>query len=98
MHRKRHMVNIKENAHLEEATPFDLAFQEKFREAILSMIRTPKYYKALDCFLAAYVYRKSFPWLAESSETRDEMNQDGLSYALRSALSTFLVPEGATLE
>jgi len=92
------MGNIKEDAGLEEATPFDLAFQEKFREAILSMIKAPKYYRALDRLLTAYAYRKSFPWLPESRETRDEMNQDGLSYALRSALSTFLVPERVPLE
>ena len=92
------MGNIKEDANLAEAIPSDRAFQEKFREAMLSMIKSPNYHQALDCFRAAYVYRKSFPWLPESSDTRDEMNQDGLSYALRNALSTFIVPERATLE
>ena len=92
------MGNIKENADLTEALTFDRAFQEKFREAMRSMMKTPQYHKALDCFHAAYAYRKSFPWLPESRDTRDEMKQDGLSYALRAALSTFIVPERATLE
>lgn len=89
------MSNIKEDEGLEEAIPFDVAFQEKFREAMLSMIRTPRYREALDCFRAAYIHRKSFPWLPESNETRDELNQDGLSYALRGALSTYIVPDVA---
>jgi hypothetical protein len=89
---------VREDANFEEAVSFDIAFQEKFREAILSMTRTPKYHEALACFHAAYVYRKSFPWLPESSDTLDEINQNGLSYALRTALSTYMVPEVSTLK
>lgn len=89
---------VQEDADLEETMPFDLAFQEKFREAMLSMTRAPEYHEALACFHASYAYRKSFPWLPESSDTRDEINQDGLSYALRAALSTYIVPEASTLE
>lgn len=87
-----------EEVNLEEVLPFDFAFQEKFREAILSMIGTPQYHEALACFRAAYVYRKRFPWLPESSEILDEINQNGLSYALRTALSTYIVPEASSLE
>lgn len=87
-----------DDADLEEALPFDFAFQEKFREAILSMIRTPEYHGVFACFRAAYAYRKNFPWLPESSDIPDEINQDGLSYALRAALSTYLVPDASTLE
>jgi len=87
-----------EDANIEEVMPFDYTFQEKFRETILSMIRAPEYHEAFACFQAAYTYRKSFPWLPESSDTLDEINQDGLSYALRTALSTYIVPEASTLE
>jgi hypothetical protein len=89
---------VQEDADLEEAMSFDVAFQEKFREAMLAMTRTPEYHEALACFHATYAYRKSFPWLPESSDTRDEINQDGLSYALRAALSTYIVPEASTLK
>jgi len=83
---------------LEEAPLFDFAFQEKFREAILFMINAPEYQKVLACFCDAYEYRKNFPWLPESREISDEINQNGLSYALRAALSTYIVPGALTME
>ena len=83
---------------LEEVPLFDFAFQEKFREAILFMINAPEYQKVLACFCDAYEYRKNFPWLPESREISDEINQNGLSYALRAALSTYIVPEVLTIE
>jgi len=83
---------------LEEVPLFDFAFQEKFREAILFMINAPEYQKVLACFCDAYEYRKNFPWLPESREISDEINQNGLSYALRAALSTYIVPGVLTTE
>ena len=83
---------------LEDAPLFDLAFQEKFREAILYMISTSEYQEVLACFYAAYEYRKNFPWLPESRDIPDEINQNGLSYALRAALSTYIVPEVLAIE
>ncbi|HYT41228.1 MAG TPA: hypothetical protein VEP90_02675 [Methylomirabilota bacterium] len=82
---------------LEEVPLFDFAFQEKFREAILFMINAPEYQKVLACFCDAYEYRKNFPWLPESREISDEISQNGLSYALRAALSTYIVPEVLTI-
>lgn len=89
---------VQEDANLEAVVSFDIVFQEKFREAMLSMTMTSKYHEALACFHAAYAYRKRFPWLAESSVTLDEINQNGLSHALRIALSTYIVPEALAIE
>ena len=80
----------------EDDQPFNALFQEKFCEAMLSMISAPAYQEALACFYAAYEYRKTFPWLPESRVIPDEINQNGLSYALRAALSTFIVPHVPT--
>ena len=93
---RSHIADGDEN--FEEVPLFDFAFQGKFREAILCMISAPEYQDVFACFRAAYEYRQNFPWLGESRDIPDEINQDGLSYALRAALSTYIVPGALTTE
>jgi hypothetical protein len=93
---RSHIADGDEN--FEEVPLFDFAFQGKFREAILCMISAPECQDVFACFRAAYEYRQNFPWLGESRDIPDEINQDGLSYALRAALSTYIVPGALTME
>ena len=93
---RSHIADGDEN--FEEVPLFDFAFQGKFREAILCMISAPECQDVFACFRTAYEYRQNFPWLGESRDIPDEINQDGLSYALRAALSTYIVPGALTME
>jgi len=67
-------------------------FQETFRETFSSMLRHPAFYLVINDFRTAYEYRRKFPWLAESKDLPDEIGQNGLAYALQSALSTYIAP------
>lgn len=77
---------------------FNQVFQEKFRTAMLDMLHILDYSHALACFYKAYEYRKGFPWLVESGKSPDKMYRNGLAYALRAALSTYIVPSSDLLE
>src|SRR5438105_2802867 len=66
------------------------AFHEQFRQAVTSMLTAPEYSEVFTCFLAAYEYRKQFPWLEEHQPRRK--GQSGLSVALQTALATYIVP------
>ena len=82
-----------------EARPsFDHEFQNKVRSALSEIIHSPQYGELLAYFLSAYNYRKEFPWLGESGNFPDKVNKDGLAYALRYALSTYLVPDAFGLK
>jgi len=59
------------------------------------MINAPEYRDVFARFRSAYEYRKQFPWLEESKKDRNGDNQDGLAYALRAALATYIVNESA---
>jgi hypothetical protein len=69
---------------------FNRAFQEMFQEAFRSMIKHPEFYPIFEDFRIAYTYRRQFPWLPESKDTTDEVGMNGLSYALRTALYTYM--------
>jgi hypothetical protein len=70
------------------------AFQEQFRQAMVTMITAPEYYEVFARFLAAYEYRRQFPWLEEHQPHRKK--QSGLAVALQTALAIYLVPEQLT--
>lgn len=91
---QRHVVAVEEP---EEALQFDRVFQEAFRGVMTTMLTTKDDATVLTCFRRAYEYRRGFPWLPESRTTPDVIGQDGLSYALRSALVGYIVcaPEEA---
>jgi hypothetical protein len=102
-HLKPHMereVKMDETitSEIEDEPPFDIIFQEKFHKAMLSIVEAQEYISALKCFRAAYEYRKTFSWLAESTEPADIIHQDGLSYALQTALINYIVLDPKTLE
>ncbi len=67
------------------------AFQEQFRQAMVTMVTTLEYYEVFARFLAAYEYRRQFPWLEEHRPSRRK--QSGLAAALQTALAIYLVPE-----
>ena len=73
---------------------FHQAFQEQFRQAIVTMIATPEYHEVFARFLVAYEYRRQFPWLEEHQPHRKK--QSGLAAALQTALAIYLVPEHVT--
>src|SRR3989442_286140 len=60
---------------------------------MISMINAPEYGDVFARLRSAYEYRKQFPWLEESKKDREGNNQDGLAYALRAALATYIVTE-----
>jgi hypothetical protein len=58
------------------------------------MIAAPEYYEVFARFLAAYEYRRQFPWLEEHQPRR--RMQSGLAVALQTALAIYIVPEQVT--
>jgi len=57
------------------------------------MINAPEYSTVFARFRSAYEYRKQFSWLEESRNGSNGYSQNGLAYALRIALATYIVPE-----
>ena len=90
LNRSRHTYAVRIR---EVPAEFDREFQEKFRNAMTSMINAPEYGDVFARFRSAYEYRKQFPWLEESRNGSNGHSQDGLNYALRIALATYIVPE-----
>jgi hypothetical protein len=83
---------------LEMSAEFDQKFQEKFRNAVIYMINASEYEEVFTRFRSAYEHRKQFPWLEESKRGLSGGSLDGLAYALRAALATYVVAEQPWVE
>lgn len=60
--------------------------------AFARMVDDPECLPVLDQFRVAYEFRAKQSWLGESGTFLGALNADGLAYALRTALATYVVP------
>jgi hypothetical protein len=68
-------------------------FQASIREAFDRIVSSEECDDVLAKFKSAYEYRKHFSWLGESGGEADALHHDGVTYALRYALATYIPRE-----